>query len=58
MSELDRVEREYRALATRLIYESFERALDPDEQRQLNALSDQRIRLDAPNFTERFAPMI
>ena len=50
MSELEIVEREYRALATKLIYGSFQGQVDPEEQRQLEQLSDRRVTLSAPDL--------
>lgn len=52
MSELEHAEREFQALATRLIYDSFERKISPSEQRQLDELSDRVSELSAPNFLE------
>lgn len=51
MSELEKVEREYRALATKLIYGSFSAETNPQEKRRLDELSDLRVTLSAPDFS-------
>ncbi len=50
MSELEKVEREYRALSTKLIYRGFKGGVDPSDQRRLDELSDRRVDLSAPSL--------
>lgn len=51
MSELETVERDYRALATKVIYGSFKGDIDPNDQRRLDDLADRRIALSAPDLS-------
>lgn len=52
VSELERVEGEYRSLQTEVIYSSFEGELDPRNQQRLEELADQLMRLTDPDLSE------
>lgn len=47
MSDVEKIEAEYRALATKLIYDGFEGEVDPDEQTRLEQLGEELTRLNA-----------
>jgi hypothetical protein len=51
MSEIERLEAEYRSLATSVIYAGFEGQVDPLDRAQLERLSDELIRLNAADFS-------
>lgn len=51
MSELEKVELEYRQLQSRLVYAEFEGLkTDPRDERRFRQLVDRRINLTAPDF--------
>lgn len=51
MSELEKVEAEYRSLATKVIYEGFEGKVDPVERQRLEDMADEVARLSAADFS-------
>jgi hypothetical protein len=51
MSELERVEAEYRSLATKVIYEGFEGKVDPADRQRLEDMADEVARLSSADFS-------
>lgn len=51
MSEIEKLEAEYRLLATKVIYAGFDGDLDPVDQQQLDRLGEELIRLNAADFS-------
>ena len=51
MSDLERVENEYRSLQTEVIYSSLEGDLDPEKRQRLELLAGELMRLTDPDFT-------
>lgn len=47
MSELEKLEAEYRLLATKVIYAGFEGGADPEDQARLERLSEELLRRNA-----------
>ena len=56
MSEVEKLEAEYRALATKLIYDSFEGDVDPEKQAALDRLGEQLSRMNAADFSTAREP--
>lgn len=52
VSELEKVEGEYRSLQTEVIYSSFEGELDPLKQQRLEELAEQLMHLTDPDFSQ------
>lgn len=52
MSELEKLEAEYRRLATKVIYAGFEGGVDPDDQARLERLSEELLRRNAIGSSE------
>lgn len=51
MSEVEKLEAEYRSLATKVIYAGFEGHADPADSRRLESLGEDLIRLNAADFS-------
>ena len=51
MSEIEKLEAEYRLLATSVIYAGFEGDVDPLERERLERLSKELIRRNAASFS-------
>jgi hypothetical protein len=52
MSDLERVENEYRTLQTEVIYSSLAGDLDPSKRQRLELLADELMRLTDPDFSD------
>lgn len=52
MSELEKLEAEYRRLATKIIYAGFEGDVNPDDQARLERLSEELLRRNAIGSSE------
>lgn len=55
MSDVETLEAEYRALASRLIYACFEGEPDPGGQAELDRLGEELTRLNAADFSQAAA---
>lgn len=57
MSDLEKVESEYRSLQTEVIYSTLEGDLDPAKRERLEQLAGELMRLTDPDFTDyEFSP--
>lgn len=56
MSEVEKLEAEYRTLATKVIYAGFEGRSDPKDQERLERLGDDLLRLNAADFSRYLNP--
>jgi hypothetical protein len=55
MSDVENLEAEYRALASKLIYASFEGEPNPEDQARLDRLGEELTRLNAADFSQSSA---
>lgn len=51
MSEVEKLEAVYRALATKLIYASFDNEIDPEALAELDRLGGQLSRMNSADFS-------
>lgn len=51
MSDVEKLEAQYRALASKLIYSSFEGGPNPQDQAELDRLGEELTRLNAADFS-------
>jgi hypothetical protein len=52
MSEVEKLEAEYRRLATKVIYDGFEGSADPADRAKLERLSEELIQRNAADFSQ------
>lgn len=55
MSELEKLEAEYRRLATKVIYAGFENGVDPADQARLERLSEELLRRNSIGASDEAA---